>query len=96
MEIESVLNKEPENVCECFFDNKLIISLVKIKLNAFFSLLEKPTGVQHKTCDSNRVKQLDIVEYLGCGLDANLSGESMEIKSLKKINTKLQFLFRKK
>ena len=35
-----------------------------------------------------------MVEYLGCCLDANLSGESMAVKSLRKINTKLQFLYR--
>ena len=35
-----------------------------------------------------------MVEYLGCCLDANLNGESMAIKSLRKINTKLQFLYR--
>ena len=33
-----------------------------------------------------------MVEYPGCCLDANLSGESMAMKSLKKIDTKLQFL----
>ena len=35
-----------------------------------------------------------MVEYLGCCLDANLSGESMAMKSLRKIKTKLQFLHR--
>ena len=35
-----------------------------------------------------------MVEYLGCCLDANLSGESMAMKSFRKINTKLQFLYR--
>ena len=50
----------------------------------YFQLGKKPTGVQHKTHDRNRV-QLNIVEYLGCGLGVNLSGESMEIKSLRKI-----------
>ena len=34
-----------------------------------------------------------MVEYLGCCLDANLSGESMAMKSLRKINTELQFLY---
>ena len=33
-----------------------------------------------------------MVEYLGCCLDTNLSEESMVMKSLRKINTKLQFL----
>ena len=35
-----------------------------------------------------------MVEYLGCCLDANLSGKSMAMKFLRKINTKLQFLHR--
>ena len=40
--------------------------------------------------DNNRTKQFHIVELM----DANLSGESMAIKSLKKISTKLEFLCR--
>ena len=35
-----------------------------------------------------------MVEYLGCCLDANLIGGPMAMKSLRKINTKLQFLSR--
>ena len=34
-----------------------------------------------------------MVAYLGYRLDANLSGESMKIKSLSKINKKLQLLY---
>ena len=34
-----------------------------------------------------------MVEYLGCCLDTNVSGESMAMNSLRKINTKLQFLY---
>ena len=39
-------------------------------------------------------KQFHIAEYLGSCLEANLSGESMAMKSFKKINIKLQFLYR--
>ena len=42
----------------------------------------------------NRIKQFRIVEYCGYYLGANLSGELVAMKSLKKINTKLQFLYR--
>ena len=35
-----------------------------------------------------------MVECLGCCLDTDLSEESMIMKSLRKINTKLQFLYR--
>ena len=35
-----------------------------------------------------------MVKYLSYCLGANLSGESMAMKSLRKINTKLQFFYR--
>ena len=46
------------------------------------------------TYNNNRIKQNCMVEYLGCCLEANLNGESTAMKSLWKINTKLQFLNR--
>ena len=39
------------------------------------------------------LKQHNTLEYLGCYLDSNLSGESMARRVLKKINTKLNFLW---
>ena len=33
--------------------------------------------------------------YLGCELDANLSGEAMALKVINKINSRLRFLYRK-
>ena len=45
------------------------------------------------TYDNSRIKQYHMIEYLGCCLDTNLSGEPMAMKSLSKINTKLQFLY---
>ena len=44
--------------------------------------------------DNNRIKQFHTLEYLGCYLETNLSEESMAIKPNKKINAKLQFLYR--
>ena len=40
------------------------------------------------------LKQHNTVEYLGCYLDYNLNGQSMARRVLKKINTKLNFLWR--
>ena len=40
------------------------------------------------------LKQQNTVEYLGCYLDYNLNGESMVRRVLKKINTKLNLLWR--
>ena len=45
------------------------------------------------TFDNNKIIKYLIVEYLGRSLEANLSRNSMAMKPLKKINTKLQFLY---
>ena len=42
----------------------------------------------------NKTKKYHMVEYFSYSLDAKLSGGSMAMKSLRKINTKLQFLCR--
>ena len=40
-------------------------------------------------------KQYAKVTYLGCLLDERMSEESMALKTIKKINQKLKFLYRK-
>ena len=47
------------------------------------------------THDNNRIKLFHIVQNLGCYLDVNLSGESMTMKSLKKIMQSCNFLIGK-
>ena len=41
------------------------------------------------------IKQYHTVTYLGCLLDETLSGESMALKVINKINSRLRFLYRK-
>ena len=41
------------------------------------------------------IKQYHTVTYLVCTLDENLSGEPMALQVIKKINTRLRFLYRK-
>ena len=41
------------------------------------------------------IKQYAKVTYLGCLLDKRMSGESMALKTIKKMNQKLKFLYRK-
>ena len=41
------------------------------------------------------IKQYAKVTYLGCLLDKTMSGESMALKTIKKINQKLKFYTRK-
>ena len=73
-------------------DNKLSIHFGEYKTK--YILFSKEKNLPNITYKNNRIKPFNIVEYLGCYLDANLSGESMAMKSLKKINAKSQFLYR--
>ena len=64
--IRNVLNKDFANACEWFVDNKLSIHIRVDKTKSFLFLK------LNMTCDTNRIKQLHVVEYLGCSLDAGL------------------------
>ena len=86
------MNEEFASVWDLFVDNKLSVHFGEDKCILFIK--DKNLSEVNKIYDNNRIKQYRVVEYLGCCLDANLSGESMAIKSFRKINTKLQFLYR--
>ena len=45
--------------------------------------------------DEIHIKQYETVTYLGCLLDGTFSGESMTLKVINKINSRLRFLYRK-
>ena len=93
--IENVLNKEFENGCKRFVGNRLSIHFGEDKTKYILFNMEKDLPELKIALDNNRIKQSHVAEYLGCYLDTNLSGESMAIKFLKKINAKLQFLSKK-
>lgn len=61
---------------------------IKIKLTAFFSVEKKAAGAY----DNIKIRQYLIVAYLVWCLDVKLNGKFMAMKSLWKINVKLQFL----
>ena len=46
-------------------------------------------------CKNIQIKQHSKVTYLGCILDETISGESMALKVINKINSRLKFLHRK-
>ena len=60
-----------------FVDNKLSIHFGEDITKCIFFSLDK------SLYDSNKIKQFHMVEYLGCCLDANFSGESMAMEYLK-------------
>ena len=74
MEIKNVLIKEFANMCEWFVDNILSIHSGKDKTKCILFSKEKNLPELNITYDSNKMKHLLIVKYLGCCLDANLSG----------------------
>ena len=81
-------------MCECFVGNKLSIYYGEDKTKYILSSKEQNLPQLNITYNFNRVKQFYVEECLGSYLVANLSGESMGMKTFKKINRKLQFLYR--
>lgn len=77
------------NICDWFLDYKLSTRFVKLKLNAIFQFVSKLLDF-NMTYNNNRTEQNHQLKYL----EANVSGESMAIKSLRTISTNLQFLHR--
>ena len=79
---------------EWFVDNKLLTHFGEDKTKCILFSGKKNLRELNVTYDNNIIKQFRIVNYLSCHLDANLSGESLTMRSLQKINTKLQRLYR--
>ena len=94
-QIEEQLNKDFNQLCDWFEDNKLSIHLGVDKTKSIlFSRRKKKEYIQIKRGDTSITQDCN-VNYLGCLLDEDLSGESMAIKVLGKINGRLKFLYRK-
>ena len=97
-EIEKQLNKDFENICDWFVDNKLKIQFGEDKAKSILFAskgkikIARKLNVKYKNI---KIKQHSKVTYLGCVLDETLYGEPMTLKALNKINGKLKFLYRK-
>ena len=63
--------------------------------NIFFSRIKSLPKLSMSYGDY-ALKQHNTVEYFGCYLDSNPNGESVACKGLKKINRKLNFLWRQR
>ena len=96
-EIEGQLNKNFSSLCEWFVDNKLSIHFGNDKTKCIlFGNKYKIKNAELLNIEYNniKIKQYKKVTYLGCILDATLSGESMALNVLNKINSRLKFLKR--
>ena len=97
-EIEKHLNKDFENICDWFVDNKLIIHFGEGKIKSIlFASKRRSKNVRQLNIRYNHIniKQHLQVTYLGCVLDERMSCEPMAVKMINKINEKLKFLYRK-
>ena len=97
-EIEKHLNKNFENICHWFVDNRLSIHFGEDKTKSIlFASKRRSKNVRQL---NNRFNHINItqhlqVTYLGCMLDERMSCELIALKVINKINGKLKFLCRK-
>ena len=96
--IKEELTKNFSNICDWFVDNKLGIHFGENKTKSILSST-KNRKMEIGTLDIHygdvKIKQFSIVTYLGCELDEGLSGETMALKVINKINSRLKYMYRK-
>ena len=95
--ISQVLGKELESCSKWLIDNKLSLHLGKTECILFGSK-RKLTKVDnfHIQCNDHVIKSQTYVKYLGSILDADLSGTSIVNNIVKKVNSRLKFLYRQR
>ena len=84
-------------MCDWFVDNKLSIHLGQDKTKSIlFDTKHKIRNAKSLNIVYNviEIKQNAKVKHLGCILDGSLSGESMALNVIDKINPRLKFLHR--
>ena len=88
VQIEKRLNKDFENLCNWFVDNKLSIHFGEDKTKSIlFASKRRVKNIRQlniKYKDIN-IKHLEVT-YLGCVIDETMSGEPMALKVINKIN----------
>ena len=95
-EIEDHLNLNFPSLCDWFIDSKLSIHLGKDESESILcgtKLNNKRAKSLNIAYGKVKTKQYTKVPYLGCILDESLSGESMVLHVLNKINSRLRFLY---
>ena len=97
-EIEKQLNKDFESICDWFADNKLSIHFGDGKIKSILFATKFKTKKVRKLnikYGDIQIKQHSKVKYLGCMLDETMSGETMALSVINKINNKLKILYQK-
>ena len=97
-EIKKQLTTDFRNICDWFVDNKLSIHFGEDKTKSIlFSSKRNLKLVQELDIGYKeiKIKQHKNVNYLGCVLDETMSDETMTLRVIEKINSRLKFLYRK-
>ena len=97
IEIEKQLIRDFSSLRDWFVDIKLSIHFGQDKTNSIlFSTKHKHRNAKSLNIVYNgiEIKQHAKVKYLGCISDESLSGESMALNVIDKINSRLKFLHR--
>ena len=84
----TVLRLICENICEWFLVNKLNIHFVDDETKSILSQ-RRAKNIRKLTI---RYKEINTKQTLGCLLDDSVSGETLALKVIEKINGKLKFL----
>lgn len=89
------LGKELESCSQWLVDNKLSLHLGKTECIMFGSKRKlRKTKDFSIFCNGQNIKSQKSVKYLGVELDQSLSGESIASSVIKKVNSRLKFLYR--
>ena len=93
--ISKVLGQELENCSNWLVDNKLSLHLGKTECILFGSKhrLSKISDF-NVTCNGHTINAQNSVKYLGSVLDKDLSGSSIVDSIVKKVNSRIKFLYR--
>jgi hypothetical protein len=95
--VEKALTDDMELVSQWLVDNKLSLHLGKTESILFRSRQKlRSQSNLHITCSGTPIESTSSIKYLGITIDQNLSFCSMTESVLKKANSRLKFLYRKK
>ena len=95
-EIKKQLTKDFSNICDSFVDNKLSLNFREDKTKSIlFSSkrnlkLVEELDIRYKDM---KIKEYKHVNYLGCMSDESMSGETMALRVIEKIISRLRFLY---
>ena len=97
IEIEKQLKEDFTNICEWFVDNRLSIHFgednTESILFASKRKIKRVPTIKIKYINASNIQPK--VTYIGCILDETMSGESMALKVISKISSRLKLLHRK-